>query len=342
MSYRQQDYPGVPLGDGSCGLSIAQAGCRLCVHADIMTWAGHSVDPPTLNREYVDDQQFVDGCLLSQRALSDVAPSMFACDRQQFFSGPADLSLCDTTDPAVYVEIGINFPSGLATDRTHFVAAYDYVAGDAPATLDVVDPWDGQVKPLNVYGDPSTIITSVTRWRAWPQGGAPPPTAPAPSPSPPPSTSPPTAPGHPGPVMPVPEPPPTPPPAPEPPPTPPPVPEPPPTPPPVPEPPPTPPPVPEPPPTPPPAPEPPPTPPPAPGPPWWTRPGPRTTEFWVTLLTQGLGIAVTLGLVPPAVARELTPQIGLMAVVVPAIVYGTFRTVLKLTSQSHEVHIRVL
>jgi hypothetical protein len=165
MSYAQTAYPNVPLGNGRCGLSIAKAGCYVTTDAMILTWMGHAIDPPGLNAEYLAKGLFQNDCLISSDTLARARPDQVALDLNQSFPGAADLKLCDTQTDGVYVAVRINYPHGLQDDPTHFLPLYNYKAGDPPATLQVVDSWDGQIKPLSRYGDPATIISAVMRYR---------------------------------------------------------------------------------------------------------------------------------------------------------------------------------
>ena len=96
MSYAQQSYPNVPLGDGSCGLSLAQAGCYVTADSMLLTWSGHPIDPPALNAEYLAKGLFQGGCLISSDTLPRARPSQFALDRiWDSPTDPAPLDLCD-------------------------------------------------------------------------------------------------------------------------------------------------------------------------------------------------------------------------------------------------------
>lgn len=219
--YAQLNYPNSPLGPDSAGWSIAQAGCRLCTHAAILTWMGHAIDPPALNSEYVNKGQFEDGALLKPHALSEARPDEVSLDSEHYWGAdPADLTLADNTPDDVYVELGIMWPNGLVSDHPHYVPVYRYAAGQDPGELLIADSWDGQIKPLRNYGDPATIITSILRWRTSPLSSVPPapqpdpsslptqPTAPVPpiAPAPPPPVAPPVDPAPPAPAPPEPAP----------------------------------------------------------------------------------------------------------------------------------------
>jgi len=160
----------VPLGDGRCGETIASAGCYVTTDAMLCTWAGHPIDPPGLNAEYLAKGLFIDHCLISSDTLPRARPDQWALERQVDFPGAADLSLCDTQTDGVYVAVRIAYPHGLPSDvaagRVHFAPLYDFRAGADPSTLRIVDSYDGQIKQLNRYGDPATIITSVMRYRS--------------------------------------------------------------------------------------------------------------------------------------------------------------------------------
>jgi hypothetical protein len=194
MAYAQRNYP-QPLGDGSCGLSIAQAGCYVTTDADILTWAGWPIDPPALNADYLAKKLFVGGCLISADTLARAWPDRFTLASRDDFPGAADLARCDNTADGDYVAVKILFRHGLPGDNPHFLPVYSYRAGQAAGELMVCDSWDGQIKPLSSYGDPATIITSVMRYRVI--HPTPPPPAPPPPPSEPPAPppAPPEAPG---------------------------------------------------------------------------------------------------------------------------------------------------
>jgi hypothetical protein len=187
LAYAQTSYPNTPLGDGSCGLSISQAGCYVTTDADLLTWMGHPIDPPGLNAEYLAKGLFQGGCLISSDTLSRARPDQVQLGSATEFPGAADLTLLDTTTDGVYVAARINFPHGLPSDPTHFLPLYSYKAGDAPSTIQVVDSWDGQIKPLARYGDPATIVSAIMRYKALVPAPPPPPAVPPPQPVHPPS-----------------------------------------------------------------------------------------------------------------------------------------------------------
>ena len=170
MSYAQISYPNVPLGDGSCGETIASAGCYVTTDAMLLTWMGHHIDPPGLNAEYLQKGLFSGGCLIGADTVARARPDQVAVELVQEFPGAADLRLCDTQTDGVYVAVRIAYPHGVPADaaagRVHFVPLYDFTAGANPSTLRIVDSYDGQIKPLARYGDPATIITAAMRYRA--------------------------------------------------------------------------------------------------------------------------------------------------------------------------------
>jgi hypothetical protein len=170
MSYAQISYPQFPLGDGSCGETIASAGCYVTTDAMLLTWMGHAIDPPHLNAEYLEKGLFSGGCLIGSDTVARARPTQVALELVREFPGAADLTLCDTQTDGVYVAVRIAYPHGTAADvaagRVHFAPLYDYSAGANPSTLRIVDSYDGQIKPLARYGDPATIITAAMRYRA--------------------------------------------------------------------------------------------------------------------------------------------------------------------------------
>jgi hypothetical protein len=187
MAYAQRNYP-QPLGDGSCGLSIAQAGCYVTTDADILTWAGFPIDPPTLNAEYLRKGLFAEGCLIAADTLARARPVEIALAARDDFPGAADLRRCDNTADGDYIALKILYPHGLQNDNPHFLPVYRYRAGQPAAELLVCDSWDAQIKPLNRYGDPATIIASVMRYRV--VAANPPPPSPPPPPEAPPAPPP--------------------------------------------------------------------------------------------------------------------------------------------------------
>ncbi len=66
------------------------------------------------------------------------------------------------------------------------------------------------------------------------------------------------------------------------------------------------------------------------------KPGYKTTEFWVTLVAQLIGVLTAMGLVSPAHSTELTNSlntiVGSILTIVPALVYIFNRTWLKTKS----------
>jgi hypothetical protein len=187
VSYAQTNYPNVRLGDGSCGESIASAGCYVTTDADILTWMGHPIDPPGLNAEYLAKGLFQGGCLINSDTLSRARPDQVALIAEVNFPGAADLGQVDNQAVDEYVALRINYPHGLPADQSHFLPVYDYKAGAPASTLQVLDSYDGQIKPLNRYGDPATIISAVMRYKKL-SGAAPaPPPSPIGPPAPPPA-----------------------------------------------------------------------------------------------------------------------------------------------------------
>lgn len=163
MIYCQRNYTDI-LGNGPD--TIATAGCLLTTGANLLTWAGDVIDPPALDNECRDKGIFWDSELLTLDWLSRVRPDEWAVESSwNSFSDPAPLDACDTSNPAVYIQIGINFPHGTINDGPHFVAGWHYKSGDPETMLLVADPWTGSVRSLSDYGWPSTIITSIVRLR---------------------------------------------------------------------------------------------------------------------------------------------------------------------------------
>jgi hypothetical protein len=166
IHYAQKNYPRVKLGDGSCGETIASAGCKVTTGADIKTFTGATQDPPAMNAELLAKHIFVNHCLLPNDFLSRAYPKLFALNSFHAFSGPADLRLADNTPNDIFVELRIAWPHGRSTDNVHFLMVYNYKVGQPSGDLIVLDSYDGQVKRLRAYGDdPRVLITGIARWR---------------------------------------------------------------------------------------------------------------------------------------------------------------------------------